>query len=125
MKHRLFFFILCILCLCPKTAFAAIETSEDVKIEVGQNFKLELPDPSRGYIDQTRWANNTNKIRFVSSTQNDEAYVWIVADKYFEGEATVECLYTCAWYDDNIGGTRGDTYLRTYHITCKQPERLC
>lgn len=122
--RRLFLFLLLLLHL--QAIKAAIETSEKITIEVGKNYKLELPDPARGYIDETRWANNTTKVKFISSVDNDEALVWIVANQYFEGEATVECLYTCAWYDENIGGTRADTYLRTFYIKCKaqNKERL-
>lgn len=116
------FFLFMLTFLLPISAYSAIEREINLTIRVKEPLKLELPDPARGYIDYTNWANNTNKVRPYNPFEKHSAIAWVIADEYFEGEATVECVYTAA-YSTQRGGTAADTYYCKFYITCEAPEK--
>lgn len=116
------FFLFMLTFLLPISVYSYIEININLSIGVKEILKLELPDPSRGYIDYIQWANNTTKIRPYIPFDNNSAAAWVIADEYFEGTATVECLYTAA-YTTPRGGTAADSYLCTFYITCKAPTK--
>lgn len=98
----------------PFTAHAAIESTVHLSIEKGITYKLELPTPARGYIDKSTWTTDCPDIVFLDKSLG---YAHIKSSYGFSGTAKVECLYVAKWYD-SIGGSRADTYLRTWEITC-------
>lgn len=113
MKRFIVFFVT--LLFFSHYSWGYIESSVHLSVDVPSTTKLELPDPTQGYIDYSKWTCDNSNITMSTSV----GVAWITIKKSFEGEAVVECLYVAKWYDDR-GFTQSTTYLRTFYISCKE-----
>ena len=119
--HHCFIHIICLVAffLLSNSSYAYVETTVNLTMSVKETKKLEVPTPSQGYIDYSKWTCDNSNVSILSESLG-MAYVKVT--KYFEGKATVQCLYVAKWYDDR-GWTQQTTYLRNFVITCKPTEK--
>ncbi|MBQ7856578.1 MAG: Ig-like domain-containing protein [Alistipes sp.] len=106
---KLLLLVLC--CLSSLTIVA-----QNYSLKINESKYLSLPDPPyNGYTTHATWNCDRPEITF---TESDEVGAIIYINSYFEGTATISCLYSFTYYgaDDNLHPGHDYAY---YYISCK------
>lgn len=96
--------------------FSLVVVAQSYTLKINEHEYLPLPDPPYdGYITHASWGCDMAEITFVES---DEAGAIIYINSYFEGTATISCLYSFTYLgaDGNLHPNHSYAY---YYISCK------
>lgn len=103
-----------ILFLCCVTSLSVI--AQNYTLEINEHQYLSLPDPPfNGWTTSASWSCDRDEITFIEA---DEVGAIIYINSYFEGNATISCLYSFTYYgsDNNLHPSHSYAY---YYISCR------